>query len=210
MFRRISFLVAAALVAVPLTATEAQAGPARPAAAPVVQRLSAYFSPVAGGVSVTITGTGFAKATAVKFGDVPASSMRVVSKTTIVATSPKHDAGPVDVRVAAGTSISAPVVADQFVYLDAMTPTAAKVEVRPVTPVICIVGSPCMGVETVTSGFDSTSPVYCRVTNSDKGPFGPVWTQGANAARSAVVLFTGSWIEVGCNGVVGRNLSWPH
>ncbi len=44
--------------------------------------------PLAGGTLVTITGTGFAGATAVYFGTSPATDVTVLSDTTITAGSP--------------------------------------------------------------------------------------------------------------------------
>ena len=43
---------------------------------PTVTGISPAFGPVAGGVTVTITGTNLANATAVKFGTVPATIKR--------------------------------------------------------------------------------------------------------------------------------------
>ncbi len=68
------------------------------------------------GTSVTITGSGFTKVTAVDFGSTPATSYTVGSrKKTIVAVAPAG-AGTVDVTVTAskGTSVVTPV--DEFTY----------------------------------------------------------------------------------------------
>ena len=55
---------------------------------PTVTSVNPNFGPVAGGTSVTITGTNFTGATAVKFGVTAASSFAVNSATQITATSP--------------------------------------------------------------------------------------------------------------------------
>ena len=57
-------------------------------AIPTVTGISPTSGPVAGGTTVTITGTGFTGATAVMFGTTGATSYTVVSATSITAVSP--------------------------------------------------------------------------------------------------------------------------
>src|SRR5208283_539421 len=60
-------------------------------AVPTVTAVSPAAGPIAGGTTVTITGTGFADAiatTGVKFASTNASSYTIVSDTSITATSP--------------------------------------------------------------------------------------------------------------------------
>ncbi len=85
--------------------------------APTVTGVSPSTGSTAGGSSVTITGTNFTGASAVKFGTVAATSFTVNSATSITATSPAEGASTVDVRVTttAGTSaVNEP--GDQFTY----------------------------------------------------------------------------------------------
>jgi IPT/TIG domain len=90
-------------------------------AAPTVTGVSPSSGPLAGGTSVTITGTDLLGASAVYFGTTLATSFNVFSSTSITAASPQGTSpGPVDVTVTtpAGTSpINQP--ADQFTYLAA-------------------------------------------------------------------------------------------
>jgi len=81
----------------------------RPTGAPIVTDVAPRGGPPGGGTRVTITGTNFTGATAVSFGDTPASSTSVISDTELRATSPAHAAGQVLVRVtnATGTSPNA-------------------------------------------------------------------------------------------------------
>src|ERR1019366_5489098 len=74
--------------------------------APVVTGVSPTSGPTAGGTSVTVTGTNFTGATAVKFGTTSATTFTVNSATSITATAPAGAAGTVDVTVTAtgGTS----------------------------------------------------------------------------------------------------------
>ncbi|MBV9950386.1 MAG: IPT/TIG domain-containing protein [Acidimicrobiia bacterium] len=83
-------------------------------AVPTVTSVDPTEGPVAGGVAVTIHGSGFTGATSVTFGDAEATDVDVVDGTTITATLPAHVAGTVDVVVttpdASGTG------ADAFTY----------------------------------------------------------------------------------------------
>ncbi|MBI4495059.1 MAG: IPT/TIG domain-containing protein [Chloroflexi bacterium] len=72
--------------------------------------------PTSGGTRVTITGYGFAGATAVHFGSLAAQSFQVVSDTQVIATSPAQGAGTVDMAVATPYGTSAASAADQFTY----------------------------------------------------------------------------------------------
>ena len=84
--------------------------------APTVTAVSPAQGAVAGGTQVTITGTGFTGATAVKFGTTAATTFAVVSDTQITATSPAGTSA-VDVTVTTAGGTSAASSADQFTYL---------------------------------------------------------------------------------------------
>jgi hypothetical protein len=85
------------------------------AAAPVVTAISPTSGGVGGGTPVTVTGSGFAGATSVRFGASTAGAMTVVSDTQITVTSPVGS-GTVDVTVMTPTGTSATSLADQFTY----------------------------------------------------------------------------------------------
>ncbi len=68
-------------------------------AVPAVTTFSPTNGPVAGGTSVTITGTAFTGATAVKFGSTAAPSFTVNSATAITAKAPAGISGTVEVTV---------------------------------------------------------------------------------------------------------------
>ena len=70
-------------------------------AAPTVTAISPTAGPVAGGTTVTITGTNLAGVTAVNFGGAAATKITSDKGTKIVATSPAESAGTVDVTVTA-------------------------------------------------------------------------------------------------------------
>jgi PKD repeat protein len=84
-------------------------------AAPAVSGLSPKSGPAAGGTSVTVTGTGFTGATAVRFGSASAS-FTVNSDTSITATSPAGISGTIDVTVATPHGTSATGKSDRFKY----------------------------------------------------------------------------------------------
>jgi alpha-tubulin suppressor-like RCC1 family protein len=83
---------------------------------PAVKKVSPRKGPEAGGTSVTITGTNLTGVTSVNFGSREAKSFEVKSGTEIVATSPSHSGGLVDVTVSAANGTSAITHKDHFRY----------------------------------------------------------------------------------------------
>ena len=166
-----------------------------------VTSVSPNAGPIAGGTSVTITGTGFTTATAVHFGATP-STFTVNSDTSITASSPSGSVGTVDITVAnaGGTSTTSP--ADRFTY-DAV-PTVTSVSPN---------GGPIAGGATVTitgTGFTGTTAVHFGGTAATSfivhsntsitavSPAGPVGTvvditvtnPGGTSVTSSVDQFT--------------------
>ncbi len=84
-------------------------------APPAVTAVSPASGPLAGGTSVTISGSGFTGATAVTFGGTPATSFTINSDTDITATAPAGS-GPGDVVVTAPGGVSAISAADVFTW----------------------------------------------------------------------------------------------
>jgi hypothetical protein len=119
---------------------------------PAVTSISPTAGPTAGGTSVIITGSGFAAATAVKFGSAAATSVVLNSSTQITATSPAGSSGTVDVTVTGPGGISATSAADQFTYIAAPAITKISPAIGPLT-----------GSTTVTitgTGFTGATGVY--------------------------------------------------
>ena len=85
---------------------------------PAVSTVDPSSGPAAGGTGVTITGTGFTGATAVRFGSEPATDVAVGSETEITATSPAGS-GTVDVTVTTPGGTSAADPGAQFTYIPA-------------------------------------------------------------------------------------------
>jgi hypothetical protein len=69
------------------------------AAVPTVTSVASASGPVAGGATVTITGTNLTGTTSVTIGGVAATAVTVVSATSITATTPAHGAGTVNIVV---------------------------------------------------------------------------------------------------------------
>ena len=84
---------------------------------PTVTGISPSSGPTAGGTTVTITGTGFYGATAVRFGGTAATSFTVITGTQITAVSPIGSVGMVDVTVTTPGATSVTGSADQFTYI---------------------------------------------------------------------------------------------
>ena len=91
---------------------------------PTIKKLSLKTGSVAGGATVTITGTEFTAASAVYFGQSPAE-FTVSSSTSIVAVSPPAAAGRADVSVTNTAGASAVSTQDRFTYapvIESLTP----------------------------------------------------------------------------------------
>ncbi|MFD0890499.1 IPT/TIG domain-containing protein, partial [Streptosporangium algeriense] len=95
---------------------------------PAVTGISPASGPVAGGTSVTITGTDLTGATAVAFGSTAATSFTVDSDTSITVTSPATTTtGAVDVKVTTPYGTSATTNDGKFTY----TKDTTKLEAQP-------------------------------------------------------------------------------
>jgi formylglycine-generating enzyme required for sulfatase activity len=85
-------------------------------AAPTIATISPNSGPLAGGTAITITGTNLAGTSAVTIGGVAASSVSVVSATTLTAVTPAGAVGPKDVTLT--TLGGNTTLASAFVYLN--------------------------------------------------------------------------------------------
>src|SRR5215467_6863593 len=100
-------------------------------ALPVITSLAPISGPANGGTIVTLSGTGFTGALAVGFGATNASTLSVISDTTMVAVSPAGT-GTVNVTVITPGGISAVNAAVQFGYAgDTSTASSAGYYVDP-------------------------------------------------------------------------------
>ena len=100
--------------------------------APAVASIAPSFGSVAGGTSVTITGTDFTAASAVKFGTTPATGFTVESETQITAIAPPSTTvGPVDVTVDHPGGTSATARSDGFTYEGCVVPKLKGKKLKP-------------------------------------------------------------------------------
>jgi N-acetylneuraminic acid mutarotase len=141
-----------------------------PVTAPAISAVSPADGPLAGGTTVTITGSGFTGATAVNFGSTPASSFTVTSDGQITAASPAAaSVGPVDVTVTtpAGTSVTG--AADQYAYIYAFTgfqspvanpPTVNEVNRGQAIPLQWSLGGD-YGLNILAAGYPTVQQVSC-------------------------------------------------
>jgi len=132
--------------------------------APVVTSINPDSGPVAGGTTVTIYGSGFTGATLVSFGGISVVPT-VLSDTSIMATSPAHAAGTVDIVVTTSLGTSFTSTADQFTYGSGPIVSALSPSTGPVSggTTVTITGTGFTGATAVT--FDTTS--VTPVVNSD-------------------------------------------
>jgi hypothetical protein len=97
------------------------------ATAPSVSSVSPNSGTTAGGTVVTVTGSHFTGASAVKFGSVAASSFTVLNDTTLLATAPAQAAAMVDIEVTTPSGTSSAVSGDHFTYSTASVPTVSAI-----------------------------------------------------------------------------------
>jgi hypothetical protein len=117
---------------------------------PVVSGITATSGSMAGGTPVTITGSNFTGATAVKFGTTRATSFTIYSDRSIVAVAPYHAGGAVDVTVTTFSGTSATGTADLFTYV--YVPAAAPA----ITGIAPTSGTNAGGTVVILSGTSFT------------------------------------------------------
>lgn len=136
--------------------------PPPPPATPSITSVSPNSGSTAGGTSITITGTNFTGTTSVEIGGLSAS-FTIVSNTTIIATTPAHASGVVDIRVTNASGTSPTVTADHFTFV---APPPAVPTVTGVSPssgttdggtLLTITGTGFVSVTDVTVGGTSVS-----------------------------------------------------
>jgi hypothetical protein len=82
--------------------------PPPPVTGPVVTSIAPAAGPIAGGTSVTVTGTGLTGATGVTVAGTPGNALVVASDTSLTFTTPPSAAGPAVVVVTTPAGVSGP------------------------------------------------------------------------------------------------------
>ena len=126
-------------------------------AAPTVTGLTPASGPIAGGTTVTVTGTGFTPASTVKFGSVAGTGVVFVSSTSLTAVSPAEGPGAVDVTVTTVGGASTTNSSDQFTFLAVPTVTGVSPNSGPVigSTFVTITGTGFTPASTVMFGSKS-------------------------------------------------------
>ena len=121
---------------------------------PVITEVSPNAGPISGGTTVTITGTDFTGATAVKFGSTDAATFTVNTGRIIAVTAPVSAAGTIDITVTAPGGTSAITAADKFTYAAAPVVTVVSPDCGPLTggTSVMITGSDFTGTTAVKFG----------------------------------------------------------
>jgi len=168
---------------------------------PNVTAISPTKGSTAGGTRVTITGTGFTGATAVRFGTIAGTSTTVNSSTKITVTSPSHPAGIVNVTVSTPYGTSAVSTADRFTYIARPTVTGISPTSGPHAggTRVTVTGTGFTGATAVrfgtTAGTSTTVNSSTRITvTSPSRPAGivnvTITTPGGTSAISTADRFT--------------------
>jgi hypothetical protein len=168
-------------------------------AVPSVTGVAPSSGPTAGGTTVTITGTGFTDATAVRFGGA-AAGFTVNSDTGITATSPAGLAGEVDITVVTAGGTSATNSFDRFSYVEPPTISGISPASGPSTggTTVTVTGTNLTTATAVRFGgtavgytIDSDTTI---TATSPAGPAGEaditVVTAGGTSATNSSDLFT--------------------
>jgi hypothetical protein len=138
-------------------------------APPTVTKLKPNKGPVAGGTSVTITGTNLTGATIVKFGGSEATSVEVKSATSISAVTPAELAGTVDVTVTTPDGTSAINKADRYKFLPTVTALSPKKGAKAGGTTVTVTGTGFLAGTTGTVfkfGTAKGTSVKCSSTTS--------------------------------------------
>ena len=160
---------------------------------PVVTSVSPTSGTLFGGTSVTINGTNFTGATAVRFGDTDAASFVVNSDTRITAVSPAGW-GTVDLTVTTPSGTSAAVAADQYTYsvykptVGSLSPTSGY---KGGGTTVIITGTNFVNVTYVKFGnknaasFEVLSTTQIRAVSPSNGSTGTVHVTVLNSAGTS-------------------------
>ncbi|HEY1742002.1 MAG TPA: chitobiase/beta-hexosaminidase C-terminal domain-containing protein [Granulicella sp.] len=152
------------------TSTTSSADQFTYASGPAVGSISPSSGPIAGGTPVTINGTNFTGATAVKFGSTAAASFTVVPPgNSITTVSPAGSNGTVDITVVMANGTSTTSNADQFTYeLPVPTVTGIKPSAGAIVggTAVAITGTNFTNVSAVNFGGTAATGVTVNSTTS--------------------------------------------
>lgn len=141
-------------------------------AVPTIGSIRPASGGTGGGTVVTLTGTGLARATSVRFGTTTTTKVVRVSATTLRVTAPAHAAGTVDVRVTTPGGVSPVTSRARYLYAPPPSVGSLSVTAGPVLggTVVTLTGARFSGATKVTFGstaarFTVLSSTTLRVTS---------------------------------------------
>ena len=153
---------------------------------PTVTAVAPNNGPIAGGTTVTITGTNFAAGASVTFGGTAATSVSVLNATTLTAVTPAHAVGSVAVAVTAngqtGTESGGFAYWDPFIQVAAATPAPSSASVSVPYGIAQVPGN----LNVVIVGWSDTTASVTSVTDTAGNIYtlaiGPTVGQGVQQA----------------------------
>ena len=166
--------------------------------APAVSGVTPNAGSTTGGQTVTITGTNFTGATAVRFGTTAATNLTVVSDAQLTATVPAHAAGTVNVTVTTPAGNSPAVSADKYTYDAVPTVSAISPASGARATVVSVTGTGFVAGAKVSFGSKPAAKVV-RVSSTTLQATAPagsgivavtVTTPGGISATSSADQFT--------------------
>lgn len=154
-------------------------------AVPTVTGLTPVTGPPAGGTVVTLTGTGFGRATAVSFGTTTTTKIVRVSGTTLRVTTPPHASGPVDVRVTTPGGLSPVGAGARYAYGSPPVLSTLSVSAGPLRggTVVTLTGAHLAEVGEVRFGTTLGTGLV-RVSDTSLRVTAPAHAEGVVAVRA--------------------------
>jgi len=121
---------------------------------PAITGVAPNSGPLAGGVSVTITGSGFTGATAVLFGGISAKNLVVHNDSTLTVSAPADTAGLHNIQVTTPEGTSPKAAADGFTYEAAPSVTSVSPNSGPTSggTTVTVSGTNFTGATSVSFG----------------------------------------------------------
>lgn len=144
---------------------------------PSVDNINPSYNPVSGGNAISISGTGFTGATAVKFGSNPAASYIVNSDTSITAIDPPGTAGTVNVSVTTPSGTSSEGSVSLYTYQGVWYDYVTNSRSRSVTPIDTTTNTPGSSFSVGGSPFEiaiTPDGKTAYVTNSTTTNVAPI------------------------------------
>ncbi len=163
------------------------------ASSPSVSGLSVSSGSTGGGTLVTISGSNFTGASAVKFGSVQVGSFTLLNDGSIVVAATPEPSGTIDVTVATPSGTSSTGSADHFTYTSATAPAVSGLDVTSGSTtgdtLVTILGSNFTGATSVSFGSVSATGF---VVNSDSSISVYAPAQAAGTVDITVSTYAGT------------------